>query len=506
MSRPVIDLARAESGPRRGRPARCVLAAAASAALVLAVLSTQSAQAAGSAGRPSVLHVGLVTSQDVAPQPGSEPDTVVEPDVAVSPLNRNVAVAAAHDGRYPDGGAVGITYSWTHDAGASWHHKPLPGLTTSTGGPQPWARASDPVVAFGPNGDVYVSTLLFGQTCPSAVAVSRSTDGGKTFAAPVLAHYSAVCSVSDDKNTLIVDTSPTSAHKGRLYQFWTPFLTDIFGNPDGSPQALVYSDDHGATWSAPVSVSAPHANTQNSTPMLKPNGTLVDAYIDYGNQAQQNEEIAFRHRESAARPATRAAGVPAPPLIRTAISTNGGRSFHAGGVVTKDLGPGPTGIRCCLDSATSDSRTGRLYTAWNSNDLSKVKLSSSTDGVHWRAPALVNNNHDKTRNGVNVDVAAYAGTVSVSYGLTNADTRKRRFAQQYIATSRTSGASFGTPIGLGPRSNYAYAARAGGIFPGDYIGTAMTRGRLYAVWCVSSKPTTAGARYHQVVYGATLGS
>ncbi|MGI8679447.1 MAG: sialidase family protein [Jatrophihabitans sp.] len=428
---------------------------------------------------------------------------MVEPDIAVSPLNRNIAVAAAHDGRYPDGGAVGITYSWTHDGGASWHHQPVPALTTSTGGRQPWARASDPIVAFGPNGDVYISTLLIAQTCPSAVAVSRSTDGGETFAAPVLAHYSAACSVSDDKNTLIVDTSPTSPHKGRLYQFWTPFLTDIFGNPDGSPQALVYSDDHGATWSAPISASAPHANTQNSTPMLKPNGTLVDAYIDYGNQAQQNEETAFRHRESAERPAARAAA-PVQPLIRTAISTDGGKSFHPGGVVTKDLGPGPAGIRCCLDSATSDPRTGRLYTAWNSNDPSKVKLASSTDGVHWHAAVLVNRNHDSTHYGVNVDVAAYGGTVSVSYGLTNADIRTGRFAQQYIATSRTAGASFGTPIGVGPRSNYAYAAQADGIFPGDYIGTAMTPGRLYTVWCISSKPTTAAAKYHQIVYGATL--
>jgi hypothetical protein len=173
-------------------------------------------------------------------------------------------------------------------------------------------------------------------------------------------------------------------------------------------------------------------------------------------------------------------------------------------VVTDDLSEGPAGIRCCLNSATSDPRTGRLYAAWNSIELSKVKLSSSTDGVHWSAPTVVDINNRATRNSVNVDVAAYAGTVSVSYGLTNADTSKGRFARQYIATSRTSGASFGTPIGVGPRSNYAYAAKAGGIFPGDYIGTAMTRGRLYAVWCVSRKPARATAKYHQVVYGATL--
>ena len=99
---------------------------------------------------------------------------------------------------------------------------------------------------------------------------SKSVDGGRTFAEPVVAHRSASCDVSDDKNWLVVDTSPDSPHRGRLYQFWTPFLTDMFGNADGSPQALVWSDDGGATWSDPVNVSAPHANTQNSQPMLRP--------------------------------------------------------------------------------------------------------------------------------------------------------------------------------------------------------------------------------------------
>src|SRR3978361_185398 len=62
---------------------------------------------AASAGPPSVLHVGQIAQQDLPRLPGSERDTLVEPDVAVSPLNSHIAVAVAHDGRYPDGGAVG---------------------------------------------------------------------------------------------------------------------------------------------------------------------------------------------------------------------------------------------------------------------------------------------------------------------------------------------------------------------------------------------------------------
>jgi hypothetical protein len=271
----------------------------------------------------------------------------------------------------------------------------------------------------------------------------------------------------------------------------------------------VYSDDHGETWSQPVNVSPPHANTQNSTPMLRPNGTIVDAYIDFGNQVQEDEDIEFRHDDEAAAhreaPAHRSAAAHHYPVIRTAISRNGGDSFHSGGVVTSDVGGGPTGIRCCLDSATSDPATGRLFVAWNGINLAKVRLSSSTDGKHWTKPVVVDPSVGNQRYGVNVDVAARAGKVAVSYGLTNADKSRGRFAQQYIATSKNGGTSFARSLSVGPRSNYAYAARAGGIFPGDYIGTALAEnGVLYAVWCVSRKPPTADARFHQVVEGAVL--
>ena len=303
---------------RRRTALVCALALIGSGVLPVAT-SSAAAPAA------SVVHVGQIIEQDVAPQPGSEPDTVVEPDVAVSPVDPRIAVAVSHDGRYPDGGAVGISYAWTHDGGRTWHHQPVPQLTSSTGGPAVWVRASDPVVAFGPSGDVYISTLLIAQTCPSAVAVSRSTDGGRTFARPVLAHYSGQCAVSDDKNTLVVDTSATSPHRGRIYQFWTPFLTDPFGNPDGSPQAMVYSDTQGRTWSQPIAVSAPHANTQNSTAMVQPDGTVVDAYIDYGNQAQDNEDTEFRHHEALV--VTPRGAAASGPFIRTAVSTDGGRRF-----------------------------------------------------------------------------------------------------------------------------------------------------------------------------------
>lgn len=457
-------------------------------------------------GQPAILHVGQIAQQDVRVLPGSEPDTLVEPDVAVSPLNANIAIAASHDGRYPDGGAVGIETAWTADGGATWHHQPLPKVTTATGG-RVWTRASDPVLAFGADGTAYISVLVFDAGCDSAVVVSRSTDGGRTFGAPVAAHRSSNCAISDDKNWLLVDTGPKSPHRGRLYQFWTPFLTDMFGNADGSPQALVWSDNGGRTWSAPVSVTAPHANTQNSQPMLLPNGTLVDTYLDYGpnGSAEGPEAGDARHAagRSTARARSRAAAI-VYPLLATRISTDGGKTWTDGGTVSDDIGGGAPGFRCCLTSATADPLTGDLYAVWNSNDATFVRLSRSTDGGKtWSAPVTVNR-PDPALLGVNVDVAARAATVTVSFGLTNADTSRGRFGRQFVATSRDGGLTFLDPQPVGPRSDYRYAAQAGGIFPGDYIGSALSADRLYAVWMVASRPPTAGAKYHQVLYAAVF--
>lgn len=498
---------RSRSAVRRGHSTvrRCgTVMVSVVVALTLTLPLTDAAATDATPG-PAVVQVGQIAREDVPVLPGSESDTLVEPDVAVSPIDSRIAVAASHDGRYPDGGAVGIETAWTDDGGASWHHRALPGLTRATGGSATWARASDPVVAFAADGSVYVSTLVFNLGCDTGVVVSRSTDGGKTFAAPVFAHRSDTCAVSDDKNTLLIDTSPASPHRGRLYQFWTPFLTDLFGNYDGSPQALVYSDDKGRTWSQPVSVTLPHANTQNSQPMLLRNGTLVDAYIDSGpNASDEGSEAASArtgHHAAAAR-----AAAPADqfiPVFTTAVSTDGGSTWHAGGNITRDLGNGPPGFRCCLMSATSDPVTGRLYSAWNAVDPTKIKLSSSVDGKKWSAPVTVNR-PVATAYGVNVDVSAYGGSVAVSYGITNKDPRNGRFGRQLLSLSRDAGAHFSDPAVVGPRSNYRYAAVADGIFPGDYIGSAMTKGRLYAVWMVSSTPPTAGATHHQVMWSATL--
>jgi hypothetical protein len=487
--------------PTRRRVRTVLGASALAAASTLVAGPPASADSVATGHHPVVRHVGQVSRQDVAPRPGSEPDTLVEPDVAVSPKNPLVAVAVAHDGRYPDGGAVDISYAWTHDGGRSWHHAPMPYLTKAVGGS--WDRVSDPVVAFGPDGTVYVSTLLISLQCPSAVGVSRSTDGGRTFSPPVLAHYSASCAYSDDKNWLVVDTSPRSPHRGRLYQFWTPFLADEAGNYTGSPQVVRWSDDRGRHWSRTVDVSASDIFTQNSQPMIQPDGTIVDSYLNYGADAgEEGPESRIGGEDRVARP--RAAAEPPADLLVARRSTDGGASWGPEVPITHDAGEGPAGIRCCLPSATADPRTGRLYAAWDSASPGTVALSSSADGRHWSAPVKVNREARPGLDHVNVDVSAYGGRVYVSYGSRDTTVQDGRFVQQRVSVSYDRGAHFGSPISLGPPSDLTYAAEAGGKFPGDYIGSAARGDRVYLVWCRSSTPPQPSAQYHQTMWGAVL--
>lgn len=442
----------------------------------VSVATASSAAAAAPARSPVVVHVGQIDRQDIPSQPGSEPDTLVEPDVAVSPLNPAIAVAVAHDGRFPDGGAVDISYAWTHDGGTTWHHGPVQGLTRATGGA--WDRASDPVVAFDPTGDVYISALVFDvTTCPTGVVVARSTDGGATFAAPVVVQSSATCNYSDDKNWLVIDTQPASPHLGRLYQFWTPFLT-VNGHPAGSPQVVRWSDDRGAHWSATAVVTRPHENTQNSQPMIRADGSITDVYLGSGTTM----------------------------VART--SHDGGATWGARWLVSDSAGFGPNGIRCCLPGAAIDPVTDTMYAVWEQNgpgNNDPVMMSKSTDGTRWTPARQVSRDgRSTTIQHVNVAVTAYGGRVFVSYGTRDLAVANGRYIQQQVSSSYDRGLTFGAPLSLGPRSDLRYAAVAGGKFPGDYIGASATRTAVALVWCVSSTPPNPAAKFHQTLFAAIL--
>src|SRR5213592_575195 len=146
--------------PLRGRFA-LVLGAAAAAALVLSV----------TAG--AVIPVVKIAT-DPFTNSTSQHKTIVEPD---SYSFGSTIVSAAQEGRFFDGGASDIGFATSTNNGTSWTSGALPGITGFTNPPGPYARVSDPSVAFDRRHGVWMisSLALDASVNGAAVIVSRST-------------------------------------------------------------------------------------------------------------------------------------------------------------------------------------------------------------------------------------------------------------------------------------------------------------------------------------------
>jgi len=134
--------------------------------------------ASGSAGTV----IATPISNDPYSNPESQHKAQVEPD---SFAFGNTIVATIQTGRFFDGGSSNIAWATSTDAGKHWVTGTLPGTTIYQGGP--WARISDPAVAYDPLHDVWmISGLAIDQNVfGAAVTTSRSTDGGLSWQNPV---------------------------------------------------------------------------------------------------------------------------------------------------------------------------------------------------------------------------------------------------------------------------------------------------------------------------------
>src|SRR5436305_12129564 len=107
--------------------------------------------------------------------------TQVEPDTFAF---GNTIVSVFQSGRFFDGGASNIGWATSTNAGETWTHGFLPASTVYATPPGPYARASDPSVAYDAKHKVWITSwlgLTGAETPPVDVLVSRSTDGGLTW-------------------------------------------------------------------------------------------------------------------------------------------------------------------------------------------------------------------------------------------------------------------------------------------------------------------------------------
>src|SRR5205809_5107115 len=229
------------------------------------------------------------------------------PHIARATTNEDFLVGVFQEGRFASGGgAVDCGYSVSHDGGLTWTRALIPNLTQASGGP--YFRATDPVAAFDLNNNVYLETLVATdpQFISGAVVLSKSTNGGATFASPVVAYRPGSISFFPDKEWMAVNTFPGTATAGRLLVTFSLF-SNI--NSDGAPIRRVYSDNGGATWSSASAIST-ETTLQGSQPLYLPNGNCVVVYWNFGTSQQPGERL------------------------EAVISTDGGQSFGSPHVIT----------------------------------------------------------------------------------------------------------------------------------------------------------------------------
>jgi hypothetical protein len=384
----------------------------------------------------------------------------VEPSLTADPAGRRI-VAIYQQDRYTRGAARGIAGAVSGDGGRSWRRVTLPFGACAAGGLTSWPRVSDPWVSIDGGGRVYAIAL------GSGIAVTTSTDGGRSFAAPtVLAAGGGAYEL--DKPTLTADP----AHAGVAYAVWQRYLTRANGPPIESDTLLRTTRDGGRHWTPARVVLARSRRTGDVTSQI-----LVD------DHRRLLYHLAYRQ----------AGGEPGPgrsheSLLVVQRSRDDGRTWSAARTITAihwgDVLRDPTSgavIRPGVASFALDPRDGTLYATWqdtrfSGGRLQQVAFAASGDGGRtWRISRVDTGN----ALGLIPTVAAGPGRVAVAYYAVG------RSSRCVVARSDDEGVTFRrNPVG----SSFAFGDApllAGdpsllvppGLFLGDYIGVAVAGGR-----------------------------
>lgn len=409
-------------------------------------------------------------------RPSSE--TEVEATVAVDPRDSNTVVAAWQQDRFLDGGgALSNLVAVSRDGGRSWSRHSVPGLSRCTGGRAD--RTSDPWLSYGPNGIVYLASIALEFTpdnarvaSDSALLVNRSRDGGMTWSDPV-----SVTSreVSPESDMGTIEADPSTA--GRVYALWKS------RSEQGTSVYFAQTSDGGVTWSAATRIYSPGSDIRPSGLRLVILDRALVVVI-----AQLSQQATFRQ------------AIPTVRLSLVALRSDDlGRTWSAPALVSETstlLPRDPEGggtIRAPFVPAVG-SRGRRIYVAWPEITASKeahLRVARSNDGGRtWtRATIRSTTGHLFTP----TLAVAQDGTVAVVYhDLRNDRSRPSAHDRRMASVSQDGGTRWGEFHLAGP-FDLRTAARAGGLFLGDYQGLSADHLGFYAVFALAQPQAALGA-------------
>jgi hypothetical protein len=417
-------------------------------------------------------YVSRRISVDTLTSAGGQHQTEVEPSAAAF---GSTVVATFQVGRFRDGGAAGIGWASSANAGRTWRSGVLPSLTFASTPAGDASRASDPVVAYDAAHRTWlIATLALGDTF-SGLSISRSADAVQ-WDAPVAAARTSRPALAHDKQWIVCDNTATSPRYGSCYLAYTDIALQRI--------AVQASRDGGLTWGPAATVTASFgAEAVGALPLVQPDGALT--VIILGN-------------------------VRAMYAVR---SIDGGATFAPPvGISALSQAQQPLLRALSLPTAAVDA-SGRLYVAWadcrfrRGCEGNTIVLSSSADGTTWSPPARVpGTGFDSLIPALAADPAVPGRLGLVTYVRTSGSCDAATCAIGVSFTrSRNGGGTWTTPRRLDTvPSRYAWlASTEGGQFLGDYIGAAFASGRFVPVFAFASPP--AGARLRESMLSASIG-
>ena len=399
----------------------------------------------------------------------------VEPNLARNPTNPNHMIASWQQDRWSNGGSQGLAGAVTFDGGKTWTNT-LGVFSRCSGGSDANAgnydRASDPWVSIAADGTAFqmalgVSGASFTPTSISAMLVSRSTDGGRTWGNPQALVRDASATIFHDKNTLTTD--PTNA--AFAYAVWGRLENDV-----GGPAWFTRTTNGGLSWETSRSIYDPGVNNQTlaSQIIVLPDGSLINVFLDIIRTATSENAVGQR--------------------MRVVRSADKGMSWSAPITIAEYLGVGTRDPVTCdpvRDGTGIPSiavgADGRLHVVWQDarfgrGDYDGIAYARSGDGgLTWSPPVAVN---------ARIDVAAFAptvhvrsdGTIGVTYYDFRADTTDRATLPTVyrLATSKD-GANW-RESGVEDAFELRRAPVARGYFLGDYFALSSNGSAFSALY------------------------
>ena len=399
----------------------------------------------------------------------------VEPSLARNPTNPNHMIASWQQDRWSNGGSQGLAGAVTFDGGKTWTNT-LAAFSRCSGGSNANAanydRASDPWVSIAADGTAFqmalsISGASFTATSISAMLVSRSTDGGRTWGDAQVLVRDASATIFHDKNTLTAD--PTNAQFA--YAVWGRLQGDGRG-----PAWFTRTTNGGLNWETARSIYDPGANNQTlaSQIVILPDGTLVNVFLDIIRTNTIDSAVGQRMR-----------------IVR---SSDKGATWSAPITIADYLGVGtrdPVTNDAVRDGAGIPSiavgADGRLHVVWQDarfgrGDFDGIAYAQSRDGgLTWSTPVAVNARLDSAAFTPTVHVRS-DGTIGVTYYDFRADTLDRTTLPTVYRLATSKDSVSWRESGVEDAFELRQAPVARGYFLGDYQGLSSNGAAFSALY------------------------